>query len=58
VTEGDGQFFDQVGGLLERHVAIRVAMDQQQRAGRQFAMLATNDDLKGSSWAKVDEFTF
>jgi hypothetical protein len=23
------QFFDQIGGLLERHVAIVVAMDQQ-----------------------------
>ena len=41
MTERDAQFFDQVGGLLERHVAIRVAMDQQQRGGRQFAMLAT-----------------
>ena len=25
------QFFDQIGGLLERHVAIVVAMDQQHR---------------------------
>jgi len=58
VTERDAQFFDQVGGLLERHVAIRVAIDQQQRRERQFAMLATSDDLKGSSQAKVDKFTF
>jgi hypothetical protein len=24
-----GQFFNKIGGLLERHVAIVVAMDQQ-----------------------------
>ena len=26
------QFFDQIGGLLERHVAIVVAIEQQQQA--------------------------
>jgi len=55
VTERDAQFFDQVGGLLERQVAIRVAMNQGRR---QLAMLATGDDLKASARAKVDQFTF
>ena len=34
LLEGDflrAQFFDQIGGLLERHVAIVAAMDQQYR---------------------------
>jgi hypothetical protein len=33
------QFFDQIGGLLEWHVAIVVAVDEQYRE-RQFAMLS------------------
>ena len=32
------QFFDQIGGLLERHVAIVVAMNKEQ-GEPQFAML-------------------
>jgi hypothetical protein len=38
--------------LLERHVAIGVAMDQQY-GQRQFTMLATGDDSKASSRASL-----